>query len=669
MAHSQIHTSDPAGHGVSSRCIEPYGFEQLMHPIDLAIDQRADTRVRSTLPLDSVDSPQISTTPDDSNKNSEVDCECDRVLDAMQCRLPLRRHADSLVAIFFSRHQRMLPVLHESTFMKQYHALWESTYTISRQNTQKLPSCLGLCKQKSKGTLFPATLNVVFSLGALFASRDAERNSEQAREYFRLAESIDILQALDGEVGIELVQLALLMGFYLQSTERFSKCWNIGGLAIRMAQNMGLHFSISEACKRGLLSPRSTQLDCEMRPLLVSASGKFLKLPEPIDDQLLSNEVGNPKVQPKDFHSPMEYYTETAKLYKILGQVLEKQEPELISDSFSTTQSILGLDVKIMEWQSNLPRHLKQEPLPVDMDFSDDHISEFFLPESLGILDFPALARRLHCRFLHTRILILRPALESLFQKQQRQKPDVVFGLPKTGILQDSLVRSIAAQCVLLAIDLVNYLATQIRTETFLCWWYNISFLHVCGSALLMGRLCTFDKGEIPLGSLCRSWTLCLQHLSNYEKLSKIARKSSYLLQESAKRLIGPQDLQVREDDDEALLDEPFHHDSTQTIRSYMATNLFGFEHSSHPVTLASQLDTTPAVAKNVSSQSRQDPENTSAPSFTFGQDEIGHAFSDLTGHDLWDSTLDGYSSWPLMPPISQLVMLPLQFDGSNNLS
>lgn len=243
--------------GADSGCIEPCGFEQLMPPIDL----RAEVRVTSTSLSKYVKSPRTGTATTINNTG----CKCDRALEAMRCRLPLRRHADNLVTIYFSRHQRMIPVLHEPTFMKQYHALWESTHTSSHGNTQGLSSCLGLCKQKSKGTLFPATLNAVFSLAALFASRSSEDNAEQAREFFRLAESIDIFEALDEEVGIELVQLVLLMGCYLQSTERFSKCWNVGGLAIRMAQNMGLHFSISEARKRGLLSSSSTQLDCEMR--------------------------------------------------------------------------------------------------------------------------------------------------------------------------------------------------------------------------------------------------------------------------------------------------------------------------------------------------------------------------------------------------------------------
>jgi hypothetical protein len=70
---------------------------------------------------------------------------------------------------------------------------------------------------------------------------------------------------MNEEVGLEFVQLILLMAFYLQSTEKYSKCWNMAGLALRMAQNMGLHFSVAEARKRGLLAPLPTQLECEMR--------------------------------------------------------------------------------------------------------------------------------------------------------------------------------------------------------------------------------------------------------------------------------------------------------------------------------------------------------------------------------------------------------------------
>ena len=243
-----------------SRCIEPSSFERLMKPIGRAIDRRTDASktTSSRMPSDFGISPSPEAV---SPQPPRVKCVCSRLIDTGRWHLPLRRQGDSLVAIYFARHARMFPVLHRPTFMKQYAALWSSP----ADSDKRAPNCVGLCKQKSKGKLFPATVNAVFALAALFSSRHPEHNASYGAEFFRHAEAVDILDLLNEEVGLEFVQLALLMAFYLQSTERFSKCWNMAGLALRMAQNMGLHFSIGEARKRGLLACFPTQMECEMR--------------------------------------------------------------------------------------------------------------------------------------------------------------------------------------------------------------------------------------------------------------------------------------------------------------------------------------------------------------------------------------------------------------------
>ncbi len=103
------------------------------------------------------------------------------------------------------------------------------------------------------------------TFGSLFSTRSLEDNTTRAESIYRMAQGINILEIMDDEVGIEPVQVGLLMANYLQSTERLSKCWNVAGLAIRMAQNMGLHFEVAEARKRELLAPFSTQLEAEIR--------------------------------------------------------------------------------------------------------------------------------------------------------------------------------------------------------------------------------------------------------------------------------------------------------------------------------------------------------------------------------------------------------------------
>jgi hypothetical protein len=246
-----------------SRCIEPCSFERLMKPIDQAIGESGTSSSAmsiSVLALNQTSSPNSSIArPVVANT-----CICDHLLEGMRCHLPVRRLADKLITIYFQRHNRMFPVIHQKTFLRQDARLWESSMHDDR-NHQALDDCASFCRKKSHGKLFAATVSAVFALAALFMTRSPEQNALQAQQFIRHAKEIDLFEALNGEVGIELVQLGLLVSFYLQSTERFSKCFSVAGLTIRMAQNMGLHFDTDEARRRGLMSTPLTQLDRELR--------------------------------------------------------------------------------------------------------------------------------------------------------------------------------------------------------------------------------------------------------------------------------------------------------------------------------------------------------------------------------------------------------------------
>ena len=228
-----------------------------MGPIDKAIGSKTDGSPLRT----ASDVLKTATSPEYVHMDS-ASCACNRLLEASKWHMPLRRHADDLVNLYFTRVHRMYPILHEHTFKKHYECFWRS---IPAKGKTTQGECTGLCKQKSQGKTFPRMVHAVFSLSSLFRSGTPEENMQNAEEYFRLIQEVNLLDILDHEIGIELVQLGLLMGFYLQSTERFSKCWNITGLTIRMAQNMGLQLSLSEARRKGLFPPHATQLECEMR--------------------------------------------------------------------------------------------------------------------------------------------------------------------------------------------------------------------------------------------------------------------------------------------------------------------------------------------------------------------------------------------------------------------
>lgn len=246
-------------HSSPSRCMQPSNFERMMMPISQAMT-RKDGWAPDTSILSAGSSMGTGAPPRPQSPTAR--CTCDRSLRAMRCNLPLRKDSDALVVRYFSRHNRIFPILHRSTFLAQYERLWDSEFSSGHPRQR---GCSGLCTQKSKGKMLPTIVHLVLALGSLFSSQSLEENASRAESFYRMAQGINFLEMMDDEVSIELIQVGLLMGMYLQSTERYSKCWNVTGFTIRMAQNMGLHFTVAEARKRGLLAPDAAPEDVEMR--------------------------------------------------------------------------------------------------------------------------------------------------------------------------------------------------------------------------------------------------------------------------------------------------------------------------------------------------------------------------------------------------------------------
>jgi hypothetical protein len=147
---------------------------------------------------------------------------------------------------------------------------------------------------------------------------------------------------------------------------------------------------------------------------------------------------------------------------------------------------LLDLDTMIMDWRDSLPAHLRYDPSSAENGGQDGaHIP----PEgSTSARDFSAQARRLHARFLHVRILILRPALEQLFQEQRHaQSNGAAQTRPsprgaRVARVQDLILSEIAAQCVLSADSLARCLDMHIRAQNLVAWWYNISCKYYFGA-------------------------------------------------------------------------------------------------------------------------------------------------------------------------------------------
>jgi hypothetical protein len=91
--------------------------------------------------------------------------------------------------------------------------------------------------------LFYCLLNLVLALGCQFSTL-FESSIHSGDTFFNRAKTLLGFSIFD--VGsLQVVQALLLMGSYLQSTNRPNRCWNVVGMGIRVAQGLGLHIERS----------------------------------------------------------------------------------------------------------------------------------------------------------------------------------------------------------------------------------------------------------------------------------------------------------------------------------------------------------------------------------------------------------------------------------------
>jgi hypothetical protein len=145
--------------------------------------------------------------------------------------LPRRPLADDLLHAYFTFAHDFLPVFHRPAFERKYERLWISS----------VPSTSYSQHENIEEGIFLAVLNVCFALGSLFseliADEDRESTGEQFYQRSRALTNFDICD----HSSLLAVRLHLVTGLYLQTTSHTTRCWNVVGMAIRLAQDLGLH--------------------------------------------------------------------------------------------------------------------------------------------------------------------------------------------------------------------------------------------------------------------------------------------------------------------------------------------------------------------------------------------------------------------------------------------
>ncbi|KAM6477517.1 aldehyde dehydrogenase family-domain-containing protein [Trichoderma sp. SZMC 28011] len=459
--------------------------------------------------------------------------------------VPPRDEADDLVENYWRWTHSLYPSIHRPSFEERYRMIWYPQTGPRCLSTEAQPFAPAGLYASMGDRLFYCMLNSVFALGALFSPWLGHKDRDQlSRGFFERAKKLMDLDMLAAG-SLALVQTLLLMSQYLQSTEMSSTCWNIVGLAVRVAQNIGLHHD-PKNCNQGCCPTQALdQAETEMRrrawagcvlldrvlcltygrPLIVHAamSQSHLVLPVAVDDEYLTRLPDAPGSQPDETPSLTECYVQTVQLQDILGEILTTlyhSDPNPSPGSSLSTgaksvdfHKLFAVDSLLTAWHKRLPPHLQASQYKNSGE-----------PPTLNLSDRKVVYRRqaivLEVRYLHVRLMMLRPVLSGLCDPASQSSE---LG---TGSMQDEMVLKAANLCVSGARELLQLIEDNIyfKTDVLSPPWYTVFYIHSCAMVFLISLLCSPKHIHcMDEASLLEGLSRCFAALKHYQSRSRAA--------------------------------------------------------------------------------------------------------------------------------------------------
>ncbi|KAH7121526.1 fungal-specific transcription factor domain-containing protein [Dactylonectria macrodidyma] len=425
--------------------------------------------------------------------------------------LPPRRQADHLMELYWYYVDPLYPFLDRQRWTRAYNAIFAGTAIDFDER------------------IFVATLNIVLALSTqLLESQTLEQREQSSNDYFRRAQ--DLLPMSPWDSGsLELVQCLLVTTQYLQSTYHPHQTWMLVGSAIRTAQSLGLHLPETSADRpdvgeRELL--RRIWYGCVLmdrmvsvthgRPAMISgclATAVPLPLSSPPG-------AGTEALSTRKDAGYTSFFVESVRLYEIIHKTMiafygvsgsrhKAKEPHSTDYDNSDSEDealdkVVQLDRSLSKWENRLPNHLRWNML----DTTSDEISQ-------------RQAVILRMRFLHARILLLRPLLCRFCLAQSPTENTKV-----DDTLQARFVEQGALFCVSTAQSMITTLLqhqTLNNTVGLLpAWWYRVYYVYSAATVLIAATL----RPEVFLATdIGRSWGQALSVLKAHEKFGQSARR------------------------------------------------------------------------------------------------------------------------------------------------
>ncbi|KIW07850.1 hypothetical protein, variant [Verruconis gallopava] len=462
--------------------------------------------------------------------------------------IPPRAEADALVDSYFEKVYSLYPFLIRQVFMSTYAQLWQPQH-----------GEYGPPSSEIETDAFYALLNSVFALGAQNADylEPVRRTSMSALFYSRAINSLKVHFLEQG--NIEFVQCLLLSSQYLQSTHSWEMCWNLVGLAVRVAQGIGLHisppqfmesywapsFELEEAMRRRVWAGCVTMdrilalIYGKPQMLHPSVTSNFIyNLPDRSDEELYSGALILKGQSPRN----IDFFLESLHLIHYLGQILDlhsaREESsatihvpgEAFRDGNSSISSeqlqiMVNLDATMVSWNRRLPKHLQ---------VSAGETYPLFVRQS----------QMLNVRYLHMRVFLLRPAILALYNYSVGSQPSEELESAEHHVKLSSLTQC-AKTCLEVnkaVIDAVYNDIIGVHTP-LIPWWYGLYYVYFCATVVHAGRLCAHLPGLENGTELQQSFQKCMVCLQKYETFGIAAKKCRAALEMLEKRAFPVQPL------------------------------------------------------------------------------------------------------------------------------
>lgn len=394
--------------------------------------------------------------------------------------LPSRQRADRLLDTYWRLVDTLYPFLDKEEVLKTYRCLWTGEPLGSEAQT------------------FLCLLNVIFSIACILEpsiSRE-ERVSSADIFYQRARELLSF--GLIQRQSMLTVQCLLVLGQYLQSTDDPQQCWVYVGLAIRIAQSLGLDLPSTSA-----QAPTARQKDllrkvwygCVLldralsmtfgRPMMITSQAASA-VPRPMVHLDAAECACSGNSTAMSAASDLHFFIESLKLYELMNETLltiysplSRDEPN--DDPYAVYFGSLGaraagkvfeMDCKFWLWSRDLPSHLQYHAATQKAMVNERQTNVLWL------------------RYRHGRILLLRPILSQFCSRNDSSAESLAESMPSKIAFQCSVM------CVKTALETIEFLDSRMEgqlqeelDDLLPAWWYNIFYIYTAATVLVAARL------------------------------------------------------------------------------------------------------------------------------------------------------------------------------------